>query len=55
LNDFSVRHEMMVSPELGLSGSVQYETWGFPLLATQRMSNVTASLQLTYLPRLKIR
>jgi hypothetical protein len=55
LNDFSVRHEMMVSPELGLSGSVQYETWGFPLLATQRMSNMTVSLQLTYLPRLKIR
>jgi hypothetical protein len=30
---------------------VQYERWNFPLLSTNRQSNVATSVQLTYTPK----
>jgi hypothetical protein len=34
---------------------VQYEQWSFPILATGRQSDVTASVQLTFWPHWQIR
>lgn len=51
VNDFAVHSDVMLGPDLALSGSVQYERWAFPLLASQPQSNVTASFQLTFSPR----
>ena len=56
LDDFSVRPQvMLLSSNLNLSGNVQFEHWYFPLLSTSGRSNVTAQLQLTLFPHLRIR
>jgi hypothetical protein len=50
INDGSLRANFQVRPEWGVSTSVQYEQWNFPLLAAEARRNVTASVQLTYWP-----
>jgi membrane-associated phospholipid phosphatase len=50
-NDFTVRSDVMLRPDLALSTFVQYERWAFPLLAAQPKSNLTASFQLTFTPQ----
>ncbi|HKS74032.1 MAG TPA: capsule assembly Wzi family protein, partial [Terriglobales bacterium] len=55
LNDFSVRTDVMLGHSLAVTGSVQYETWNFPLLAPTAQSNVTASVQLTLFPHFQWR
>jgi hypothetical protein len=55
LADYSAQSEFMIGREVSLSGLVQYEQWRFPVLNPARQSNVTASLQLTFYPRWKIR
>jgi hypothetical protein len=47
-NDAAVNSELFVKWGLRLSGTVQYERWRIPLLATSQQSNVTASFQLGY-------
>jgi hypothetical protein len=55
LVDYSIRSELTLARDLSISGWVQYEQWRFPVLGLQRNSDVTASLQLTFYPRWKIR
>jgi hypothetical protein len=55
LNDFSAGTELMLTRQLAFSGSVQYEQWNFPVLRLGPQSDVTASVQLTYSPRWKIK
>jgi membrane-associated phospholipid phosphatase len=55
LHDFGIRSELMLRPNVGLSGFLQYEKWRFPLLSPTWQSNVTASVQLTFRPRWKTR
>jgi membrane-associated phospholipid phosphatase len=55
LDDFSIRQQLLVAGNIGLSGSVQYEHWYFPLLSTSGQSNVTGQFQLTFFPHLKLR
>jgi len=51
LNDFSVKwNQTVVSNQVGITALLQYENWRFPLLADDRKTDVTASLQLTYRP-----
>ena len=50
LHDFSVRTELMLRHDLGLSGYIQYEDWRFPILSPAAKSNVTGSIQLTLWP-----
>lgn len=54
-NDFGARADLLIRPQLSLAGSLQYEQWDFPLLSPIRNSNVTASLQLTYWPKWRLR
>jgi hypothetical protein len=50
LNDFGMRAEIKASSSISLDGFVQYESWNFPILAAAPKSDVTASIQLTFLP-----
>ena len=54
LVDYSASGKFTPFPELTLSGLLQYEQWKFPVLSPNGQSNVTASLQITYYPRLRI-
>lgn len=55
LVDYSASGKFTPFPELTFSGFVQYEQWKFPELAPGRQSDVTASLQLTYYPKWRLR
>jgi membrane-associated phospholipid phosphatase len=55
LVDYSASGKFTPFPELTLSGLVQYEQWRFPDLAPGRQSDVTASLQLTYYPKWRLK
>jgi Capsule assembly protein Wzi/PAP2 superfamily len=50
--DYSVSGNLMLSPRIACAGILQYEQWTFPLLAQGMQSDVTASIQLTYYPKL---
>ena len=50
LVDYSARGEFMVSPNISVSGFVQYEQWNFPALSLGGHSDVTASFQCTFYP-----
>jgi Capsule assembly protein Wzi len=53
LDDFSVRPQVMLTKDLNLSGTVQFEHWYFPLLSVSGQSNVMAQAQLTLFPHLR--
>jgi hypothetical protein len=53
--DYSARGDVMVSKNLEVSGLVQYEQWRFPILASGAQSDITASFQFTFYPKLRIR
>jgi len=55
LDDFSIRPQIMLTSQLGVSGMVQYEHWYFPLLSATGRANTTAQLQLTFFPHLPLR
>ena len=50
LNDFSASVDWLFKHSLQVSSSVQYERWAFPLLSQTPVSNVSATLQFTFLP-----
>ena len=50
VNDAGVRAEVQLNATKALSGSVQYEKWNIPVLASASQSNVTASVQFTLWP-----
>jgi len=54
--DYSTSSNFTLSPQIACAAVLQYEQWTFPALAlTQgRQSDVTASVQLTYYPKLRI-
>jgi len=52
--DYFVRSDLMLPHNLVFSGFLQYEQWRFPVLAANRQSNATASLQLTYHPQWRL-
>jgi len=50
LRDISLRTDLKLRHDLGVSAFVQFEDWSFPVLAPAAKSNVTGSLQLTWWP-----
>jgi membrane-associated phospholipid phosphatase len=55
LADYSVQGEFLLGQSFSVSGLVQYEQWRFPVLNLAKESDITASLQLTFYPRWKVR
>jgi hypothetical protein len=51
LDDFSITTDLMLRPDLALSGTAQYENWNFPLLAATTKSNLSLSMMLTFRPK----
>jgi membrane-associated phospholipid phosphatase len=54
-NDVGVNGDFFVRSGFRLSGVVQYERWQIPLLAAKRQSNVSATFELSYWPKPKVR
>lgn len=52
-NDVAANSDFLLHSGFRLSGTLQYERWQVPLLATGRQSNVTASVQLSYWPKVR--
>jgi membrane-associated phospholipid phosphatase len=55
LADYSVVSDIALSPKLTVRGSVQYEQWRFPIISSLQQSDISASLQVTFCPNLRIR
>ena len=53
LVNYSLGGDILASNNLVLSSYVQYEKWFFPVVNSNRQSNITASMQLTFYPRLR--
>jgi len=49
-NDVALHADFMLKSGVRLSGTVQYESWQIPLLASARQRNVTTSFQIGYWP-----
>jgi hypothetical protein len=49
-NDASIRADFSIPSSFTVSTAVQYERWQIPLLAPGPQSNVTASVQITFVP-----
>jgi membrane-associated phospholipid phosphatase len=54
-NDIAVNADFFTAMGLRFSGNVQYERWLMPLLATSHQSNVAASFQLSFWPKVHTR
>ena len=50
-NDLQVNSDFLLRSEFRLSGTIQYEHWNIPLLATIRQSNVMAAFEIGYWPK----
>ena len=50
-NDIAVNADFFTGPGFRFTGSVQYERWTIPLLAAKPQSNVAASFQFSFWPR----
>jgi len=55
LVDYSAQSEFMLGRDVSVSGLFRYEQWRFPILNPTRQSDTTASVQLTFYPRWRIR
>lgn len=55
LVDYSLRGDFLAGRNVALSGYLQYEQWRFPVISPDRQSDIAASLQLTFYPRLRFR
>ncbi len=51
--DYFAQADLQLRHNVVLTGLVQYEQWRFPVLDVTRQTDVTASLQLIFYPRLK--
>ena len=50
LQDISLRTDLMIRSDLGISGYLQYETWNFPVLSASSKTDITSYVQLTFWP-----
>jgi membrane-associated phospholipid phosphatase len=51
LTDIGGSADFWVNSQVGVSGTIQYERWNFPVLASGPQTNVTAQFQMTFHPR----
>jgi len=52
-NDVALNADILQKSGFRFSGTFQYEIWQMPLLATKQQSNVTASFQIGYWPKVR--
>jgi membrane-associated phospholipid phosphatase len=51
LTDAGVRSDYWLRPDLGLSASVQYERWFFPVIQSNPSTNVSATVEILFQPQ----
>ena len=51
VNDFAMRAQIMLRPDVQLTTFVQYEQWKAPVLAPDLQKNVTGSIEIKYWPK----
>jgi hypothetical protein len=51
LSDASVRADVWTHSSFSLSALVQYEAWTFPVIASNKQTDVSSSLQLSFWPK----
>jgi hypothetical protein len=51
LTDVGARGDYWVRPSLGLSGTVQYEQWLFPVIQSSHSTNVSATVEILFQPQ----
>jgi hypothetical protein len=51
LTDVGVRGDYWLRPNLGLSASVQYERWLFPVIQSNSVRNVTTAVEVQFQPQ----
>ena len=54
LVDYSLGGNILASANLALSTYLQYEQWRFPVIDSKRQDNITASMQFTFYPHLRV-
>ena len=54
-NDAQVNFDFLLRSGVRFSGRLQYERWQIPLLAANRQSNVSASFEVSYWPKVRAR
>ena len=52
-NDVAVNADIFAGPGFRFSGNLQYERWQIPLLAANRQSNIAASFEFSFWPRVR--
>jgi hypothetical protein len=50
LTDVGVNADFLIRSRLSVTGSVQYETWDFPVISSARTNDVTTSIGFTFWP-----
>jgi len=50
LTDAGVNADFLVRSRFSISGSIQYETWLFPVISSSQKTNVASSIQFTFWP-----
>jgi membrane-associated phospholipid phosphatase len=53
VTDGGVRADFWATSAFSVSGSFQYETWNFPVLAPSQKTDLSTSIQVTFWPRLR--
>ena len=55
LTDIGVSTDLWIHSSLSITSFAQYERWAFPVLAGTPKTNLTASIQLTFYPQLRLK
>jgi hypothetical protein len=53
LKDFSAGYSFKVPNDIQVTTSLQYENWNFPLLASERKSNVVVAVEMKWRPKIR--
>lgn len=51
LHDVAANATWLIRNDLGIKTSIAYDRWNFPLLSSQKKSNIVTTFQLTYWPK----
>jgi len=54
LVDYSLGGNFLASSSIAISSYMQYEQWRFPVISPNRQSDITAKVQLTFYPHMRV-
>jgi hypothetical protein len=51
IDDYQARGKWQLRDDTRIDATVQYEHWGFPILALRQQTNITASVGVVFTPK----